>query len=298
MLIASPWLLLAVVRIFSLDYFWPLIPLVAFIPQILVLMLIPLIAAFAMRARFMFLVLVGVACVLVALLIPRAVGDDQPSVGGRTVTIFSANLLEGGALPGPLTRLIRKTNPDILALQEAVPQNLVDLRARGVLESRPYIAGAPELGTRGYFTASRYPLSVIPNTGLTNDRWPEMRVGDTGLIFRNVHPGSPLKPSIAPYWQQNLRDLPAAGDELRVVAGDFNATLDHRAFRAVLARGYRDAGEQTGHGFAWTWSVSKLARLVIDHVLVPRGVAVLSYRVYDVPGSDHNAVVVRLRLPG
>jgi endonuclease/exonuclease/phosphatase family metal-dependent hydrolase len=125
-----------------------------------------------------------------------------------------------------------------------------------------------------------------------------MRVGDTGMIFRNVHPGSPLKPSISPYWQQNLRDLPPAGNKLRVVAGDFNATLDHRDFRAVLARGFRDAGDQTGHGFSWTWSVSKLGRLVIDHVLVPRGVAVESYKVINIPGSDHNALAVRLRLPG
>jgi endonuclease/exonuclease/phosphatase family metal-dependent hydrolase len=244
-------------------------------------------------------VIVGAALVLLALLLPRAFSNSQPEANGHTITIFTANLLRGEAQPAALTKLINEVNPDIVALQEAVPQNLIDLRATGVFDERPYIAGQPEIGTKGYFTASRWPLHVVPNSGLTNDRWPEMRVGDTEMIFRNVHPGSPLKPAISPFWQQNLRDIPGASTQkLRVVAGDFNATLDHRDFRAVLDRGYRDAGDQNGNGFAWTWVVSRLGRLVIDHVLVPPGVAVESYRVMELPGSDHNAVAVRLRLPG
>jgi endonuclease/exonuclease/phosphatase family metal-dependent hydrolase len=250
-----------------------------------------------LRARTTVFVLIGTACIIVALLVPRTVSNDQPSAGGQTITIFSANLLRGEADPDALAKMIDAVNPDIIALQEVVPQNVVDLRARGALRQLPYSAGTPEIGTLGYVTLSKFPLRVVPDSGLTNGRWPEMRVGSTGMIFRNVHPGSPLKPQISPYWQQNLRDMPSAGEKLRVIAGDFNATLDHRDFRAVLARGYRDAGDQTGNGFKWTWSVSRMGRLVIDHVLVPRGVAIKSYRVMNVPGSDHNALAVTLQLP-
>lgn len=284
------------VRIFSLDYFWPLVPVVAFTPQMLVMMAVPLIAAFAMRARYMFILLVVVAGVLVALLIPRALGNEQPEARGQTVTIFSANLLAGAAEPAPLLAAIARTDPDIIALQEATPENLEALKDAGVMKARPYFSGLPEFGTRGYFTLSRWPLKVIPGSGLLGDNWPEMRVGNTGMIFRNIHPSPPLKYGNTPKWEAALAEIPNSRGN-RFISGDFNSTLDHRAFRSVLGRGYRDAADQTGNGFKWTWVVTRTGRLVIDHVLVPPGVDVQSFEVIDLPGSDHNAVVARVQLP-
>lgn len=296
LLIASPWLAAAFVRIFSLDLFWPLIPLVAFTPQILVLMAIPVVAAFAMRAKYMTIALLVTAGILVALLLPRAIGNGQPEALGQRITIFSANLLAGAAQPGPLLAAIEKNDPDIIALQEATPANLEMLKEAGVLKERPYFSGIPEVGTRGYFTVSRWPLKEIPGSGLVDGRWPEMRVGGTGMIFRNIHPAPPLKYGNTPNWKEALGEIPSSRGN-RVISGDFNATLDHRDFRAVLSRGYRDSADQTGNGFKWTWVVTRTGRLVIDHVLVPPGVDVRSFDVIDLPGSDHNAVVAKLQLP-
>ncbi|MGK2877077.1 MAG: endonuclease/exonuclease/phosphatase family protein [Solirubrobacterales bacterium] len=238
----------------------------------------------------------GLALVLVALLLPRAIGNDQPDAKGQFVTIFSANLLVGGAQTAPLLAAIEQTDPDIIALQEATPTNLETLRAAGVTKTHPYFVGTPDIGARGYFTLSRWPLKEIPGSGLRGDHWPEMRVGNTGMIFRNIHPNPPLKFGNTPEWKAALSEIPNSRGT-RVISGDFNATLDHRDFRSVLDRGYRDAGDQTGNGFRWTWVVSRTGRLVIDHVLVPPGVAVQSFKVIDLPGSDHNALSVRLRLP-
>ncbi|MGH2959136.1 MAG: endonuclease/exonuclease/phosphatase family protein [Solirubrobacterales bacterium] len=296
LLIASPWLVMAAVRIFSLDRFWPFIPVVAFTPQILVMMAVPIIAAFAMRARYMLILLVVTAGVLVALLLPRAIGNDQPEARGQSITIFSANLLAGAAETGPLLAAIERNDPDIIALQEATPGNLAALKAAGVMNELPYFAGIPEVGTRGYFTLSRWPLREIPGSGLNGGFWPEMRVGDTGMIFRNIHPAPPLKYGNTPRWKTALAGIPSSRGN-RFISGDFNATLDHRDLRSVLDRGYRDAADQTGNGFKWTWVVTRTGRLVIDHVLVPPGVAVQSFEVIDLPGSDHNAVVARVRLP-
>jgi endonuclease/exonuclease/phosphatase family metal-dependent hydrolase len=44
--------------------------------------------------------------------------------------------------------------------------------------------------------------------------------------------------------------------------------------------------------------VSRSGRLVIDHVLVAPTIEVQHFDVVDLPGSDHNAVVTRIRLPG
>jgi endonuclease/exonuclease/phosphatase family metal-dependent hydrolase len=81
-----------------------------------------------------------------------------------------------------------------------------------------------------------------------------------------------------------------------VLAGDFNATFDHAAFRGVLDHGYTDAAEQTGRGLTPTWA-GWGPPITIDHVLVDNRCAVRDYSVLDLPGSDHNAVLADLQLP-
>ena len=87
---------------------------------------------------------------------------------------------------------------------------------------------------------------------------------------------------------------------MRILAGDFNATLDHRELRRLIGRGYHDAAEQAGSGLRMTWPTTKspLPALVsIDHVLADRRVKVASARTVAVPGSDHRGVLVDLILP-
>ena len=56
-------------------------------------------------------------------------------------------------------------------------------------------------------------------------------------------------PAAVRHWTGDLAALPApAPDVLRVLAGDFNATFDHAALRAVLGLGYDDAARAGGGG--------------------------------------------------
>lgn len=297
--IASPWLFALIVRALALDFTWPLIPIVALSPQTLGWSLLPLAVALLLRARWTALALF-VAMVWVGLLIvPRTAPNDQPPAQGRTVRLFTANLKIGSASMPALAKLIHEDRPDIIGLQEVTPANMRELRKLGVMSSRPYTAGHPDTGSVGYAAISRWPLTTIPDTDLASGAWPQMRVSGLPLLFRNVHPAPPLKPTPSKHWQADLRSIPAArvGGSASVISGDFNATLDHRDFRAVLGRGYRDAGDETGNGLKWTWDVSDNGKLVIDHVLVSGGIAVSDYAVHDLTGSDHNAVTVTLRLP-
>jgi endonuclease/exonuclease/phosphatase family metal-dependent hydrolase len=97
-------------------------------------------------------------------------------------------------------------------------------------------------------------------------------------------------------WRKELGDLPAPASKPRILAGDFNATLDHVAFRDVLSRGYNDAAVQVGNGLASTWGLPG-AWCALDHVLVDRESAVLGHSVHIVPGSDHRAVYAEVQLP-
>ena len=91
---------------------------------------------------------------------------------------------------------------------------------------------------------------------------------------------------------------PRTPEGLRIVLGDFNGTLDDRAVRGVLDRGYVDAADAAGEGLRFTYPAhGRRPYIAIDHVLVPRRVRVDGVRVLPVPGSDHRAVVARLAVP-
>jgi endonuclease/exonuclease/phosphatase family metal-dependent hydrolase len=100
-------------------------------------------------------------------------------------------------------------------------------------------------------------------------------------------------------WRAELGALPPPGKLPRVLAGDFNATLDHAAFRDVLRLGYADAAQQTGNALTPTWGLpGKGALFPLDHVLVSHGCAVRAFSVHAVPRSDHRAVYAEIQLPG
>jgi endonuclease/exonuclease/phosphatase family metal-dependent hydrolase len=291
--ITSPWWLFALMRILALDRFWPLIPAVAFTPQVTVVVFVPLLIALLLRAKWTLLAIAVLGAILVGLLVPRAIGGDGPDVDGRKVTILSANLLHGDASPRALREAIAKSNPDIIALQEATPYNLEQLRAAGVLKSHPYLVGDPEPGTLGFFTLSRWKMTPV-----TQHRWPTYRVAGQGFLFRNIHPAPPVRPrSATANWKRTLAGIASAGTGApRVTVGDMNATLDHRDLRAVIDRGYTDAGADTGNGFEWTWrGVGRPMQLVIDHILLDERARASNYEVFDLPGSDHNAIAATVQ---
>jgi len=95
-----------------------------------------------------------------------------------------------------------------------------------------------------------------------------------------------------------LRAAVAAIHGPLVVAGDFNATLDHSTFRDGTT-GCADAAERTGEGLVATWPTRfpRWFGVQIDHVLVTGGITAETMEVHDIPGSDHRALVTRLRLP-
>jgi endonuclease/exonuclease/phosphatase family metal-dependent hydrolase len=102
-------------------------------------------------------------------------------------------------------------------------------------------------------------------------------------------------------WRRDLRALPASGSgPPRLLAGDFNATLDHAELRRLLDRGYRDAAEQAGVALRPTWPGDRAlipTVVTIDHVLADRRIRVISVRTVAIPGSDHRGVLADLLLP-
>ena len=113
-----------------------------------------------------------------------------------------------------------------------------------------------------------------------------------------VHPAAPgLRRWGGPVrWRKELGELPPPAGLPRVLAGDFNASLDHAVFRNVLRHGYADAAHQAGRSLTPTWGMTG-GLFALDHVLVNRECAVLDYSVHVVPRTDHRAVFAEIQLP-
>ena len=125
--------------------------------------------------------------------------------------------------------------------------------------------------------------------------------GAQPVVIESVHPVPPIDWQQTQRWAAGLRNqIPAdAPGPRRILAGDFNATLDHSELRRLLDTGYRDAGAEVGLGFTPTWPVYGrrsvvTPRITLDHVLVPSGVGVRDFRAVTIPRTDHRAIIATL----
>ncbi len=292
-----PFVLLAAV---DLDFAWFVPSALAFLPYALVATVAILVLALALKAR---VVAAVAAAGLAVLLVPRAdriTSDEQPVARGPHLTVATSNVMFGEGDAAELARLVRRDRVDVLAVQEDTPDFTEDLAATGLRELLPYGALHPAPGARGVSLYSRYPISEIPPTRYDfRSRGGLVAVPGAGAVHvRSVHPPPPFRAELLRPWKRRISALPSASATTpTILAGDYNATLDHHPFKRLLARGYRDAADQTGDAWRPTWSNGRWATLTIDHVLVSDQVAVDAVSVHHLPGSDHDVVVSRLRLP-
>jgi endonuclease/exonuclease/phosphatase (EEP) superfamily protein YafD len=127
-----------------------------------------------------------------------------------------------------------------------------------------------------------------------------MPVDGTGPTIVAVHAVAPRQDAMA-QWRSDLEWIADQCPEGEfILAGDFNATLDHMGSFGVdggtMGRCV-DAAASTGNGMVGTWP-AKLPRLVgapIDHIMSsPQWKATGSVVLEDSGGSDHRAVVAQL----
>lgn len=304
---AVPWAAWAVVRTTGSERGFPLVPVLSFTPHAAVTAVLPLALAAAARSRAAALVAAGSGAALAgAVLVPgRHPRPASPRPGGARLRVATVSLRLGLVAPGPVLDLVRRHDVDVLAVQELTPRAEAALRAAGIDRLLPHAHVLParpgRVASASGAVWSRVP--VIDRAEVPGGfEQPTVRLATDGgsVELTSVHSVPPLSPATVGQWVQDLAALPApAPDVLRVLAGDFNATFDHAALRAVLGLGYDDAARATGRGMSWTWRPLRVPfpRLVLDHVLVDRRIGVASVAFVSVAGSDHRAVVAELVLP-
>ncbi|SFT42553.1 Uncharacterized conserved protein YafD, endonuclease/exonuclease/phosphatase (EEP) superfamily [Actinopolyspora lacussalsi subsp. righensis] len=267
-----------------------------------------LLLTLALRRWLTALVVAVVTAVLAVSVAPRVLPDEQAGgVRGDSLNVLSANVYFGEADADQLVRLVRQNDVDVLSMPELDSGMVNELRRAGLFETLPHRVLTPEGDGDGSGIVSRYPLRELSLASNTTMRQPSALIdmpGQRDVQYVAAHPVVPVGGDTTATWKREITTLPApttGGDQpVRILAGDFNATLDHTPLRKLLGRGYSDAAETTGDGLAPTWP--ELGRpwappVTLDHVLVSGDTAVHDYRTFKVDGTDHRAVFAQLTIP-
>jgi endonuclease/exonuclease/phosphatase family metal-dependent hydrolase len=215
-------------------------------------------------------------------------------------------VLAGGADPATIVRLVREHDVAVLAMQEFTPDIQARLTEAGLDTLLPHSSLAAEVGTTGSAVYSRFPITAAGSRrnggGFMQAYGTVQPTGAGPLTVESAHPVAPYDLQILIDWRRDLARQPRAEPTgtPRILLGDFNSTLDHKALRALIARGYRDAADADGAGLIGTWgpySGHPLPPVTIDHVLVDDRIGVRDVQVHAVPRSDHRSLLASLVVP-
>ncbi|MFI7417951.1 endonuclease/exonuclease/phosphatase family protein [Nonomuraea sp. NPDC049684] len=300
-IMVTPFALWAAVRLSGFEPDWPWVPVVAFTPHAAAGAALGLALAGLLRRWAAGAVALVTVLALGVTVLPRAVPDPAPGARGAALRVLAANLLVGTADATELTGQVRSLRPDVLTLQEFTPLAERRLEAAGLRELLPYAVTRPAEGAGGSAVYARHPLTageLIKAGGFGQATAVLKHPGGARVEIVSVHPCAPKRLGRQPCWLAGLERLPRGDGRLRVLAGDFNATLDHLPLRELLAAGYRDAADAMGRGLSTTWGGwGPLPGVTIDHVLAADRMAVRDFRVLAPVGSDHRPVYAELLLP-
>jgi endonuclease/exonuclease/phosphatase (EEP) superfamily protein YafD len=302
-IVALPWVVWAVVRTAGFELGYPLVAAVSFTPYVALSSPLPVLLGLVLRRW----VVAGVAALAALALgiatVPRAVAGPQADATGPRLVVMTSNVYQGQGDARAVLRIAREHDVDVLSLQELRPRFVRRFEQAGAHERFPHRAGDDRVGSSGIYSRHALESSVIaPNA--RGEAQPEVRMrvpGAPPVWIKAVHPWPPVNAAVAPGWSEALAALPGSDGrgDVAIMAGDFNATLDHAQLRALLDRGWIDAADAVGKGLTWTWPAlrRRALPLTIDHVLVDRRVRVERVTVVRIPRSDHRAVIAELRLP-
>lgn len=238
--------------------------------------------------------------ILAGIQVPQFVAQGR-TADGPEITVLTINAALGEADADAIVDRIRTSDVDVLAVQELTVEQADALTEAGVDELLPYSLTEPRPVADGSGLWSRTPLSQA--TTLSGFEFAQVQantvVDGVDLTIVSFHAMSPATPRHTIQWAEDLARMRALMDsypDTVVVAGDFNATSDHRQFRDLASNGFVDSAAVAGAGLYRTFpSQRPLARL--DHIVTSDTVDAIEVGPVPIPGSDHLAVTARLRLP-
>jgi endonuclease/exonuclease/phosphatase (EEP) superfamily protein YafD len=277
--------------------------LVAGAPYLMLIVVVGLVVAVALRKWWMALASALVAAACASTQLPLFVAHPWPVTDTRIV-VMTQNTDLGRASAADIVRAVRRHRVDALVLTELAPPMRERLRLAGLDKELPFAAVRELPGARGTGMWSRTRLSgprVIRGFSCAYvTAWADVDGdGDPARVWLlGLHL---IGPTWDPEgWRRDAERLPEMlRHELRsrpaIVAGDFNATPDSPWFREALGSGLTNATDGAGAGWVPTYPADR-PLLAIDHVLT-RGLVAQAVDRVRVAGTDHLGIVATLAFP-
>jgi endonuclease/exonuclease/phosphatase family metal-dependent hydrolase len=237
-----------------------------------------------------------------------ALGGPYSHTTTQRVRLVSANLWASTDDITPIASELSRMQADIVVLQEVTQQHLRRLDQLGTFARYRSKAVMPDHSAAGLGVWSSFELGDVEWINVADElqlrTWIEVAGGRRFRLYA-IHAPAPV-PSKVDRWHawfsgmtlETSREMMAHNHPV-VLAGDFNATVDHRQMRLLLRTGFRDSALMKRKGWRMTWNLHWRwlpALFRIDHVLVSRGASVATYRVGRGEGSDHRPVLVELTM--
>ncbi|WP_166874223.1 MULTISPECIES: endonuclease/exonuclease/phosphatase family protein [unclassified Salinibacterium] len=284
------------------------------------LLLLVLSLAFRRTRRFfgtlatLFVVFSLISAVVLA---SRGFGNPAPDDAPTDVTVLAWNTLGDAPGAAAIADLAVANQADVIALPETTKDMGVEVANLMRAAGRPMWVHTTAFDDE--LKAQSTTLLISPDLGTYTVR---KDIGDTrvlptvvatpddgsGPTIASVHPVSPI-PQQMRNWRADLQwlaGLCATGDGSVILAGDFNATIDHLTGLGVdgaTLGACTDAAAATGNGAVGTWPTMfpALVGAPIDHVMATADWVATGVRVIDTHddfGSDHRPLVVKLQQAG
>ncbi|MFE7775441.1 endonuclease/exonuclease/phosphatase family protein [Streptomyces sp. NPDC057445] len=293
-------------RVADVDGYTPVPQLLAFLPWLLIPAGLGLLLAALARHR---------ALVVLAFLVLAVTGwYVQPYGAASThargpvvapLRVLTSNVEFGRATPD-LIEAVRREKPDLVFVQECSPACAEALGTRLSRADYPYRRIVERRLAAGSAILSVHPLTLV-TPGIPGELampGAEALIGGRTVRLQLAHPLPPV-PGGTGAWRRELDRVRAYAAGSRgtptILAGDFNASQDHAAFRRVLDAGsLHDSARIAGASRTPTWpaTVPRPLGAQIDHVLVSGDFGVTGVRFLDFADTDHRALLVDLELHG
>ena len=180
---------------------------------------------------------------------PSAPSDTAARTAKAQFRVLTANLKYGAATPD-LVRTVRRERPQIVSVQECDARCAVALRDPALREEYPHRIVTGAGGARGSALLSSYPLHDRSEVrGRLSMPGAVADVHGERVALQVAHP-MPPEPGSTAAWRvelERLRAVAAARGKLpTLIAGDFNSSQDHAAFRRHPEGRYARRGPTAG----------------------------------------------------
>ena len=269
--------------------------------------------AFPARSRLLQVLTVALLAVQLFWLLPTDANrpvTGPPGHGAARLVVMNINSELGGADPAEIVRLVRENHVDLLSIQEysqALEDRLAQAGLGGLLPNR---VSHPRDGAAGAAVYSSFAVKEIGLVAGTPFSMPVVRLdlgvptAGTGLMVVNVHTHAPVDGEVG-QWRSDLASVARTSSVATplLLAGDFNATYDHREFRGLLDGGGKagklvDVAATLGSRLVPTWPMRdyQLPGVTIDHLVTSQDVTGSGYSVHQIGGTDHAAVIATLEI--